>query len=180
MYRLDHMQVQARQMTEEEFSKRFPSPVFVSQYVAIGDLKKAGARHSKGGTRGRTMHHIKDTPDLKLQPVLSERWIAISRNSDGIAHPWLTVGRDRTSDIMINDYTVSATHARLHFLPLVSRILLADAQSTNATAHNGAILQDDEQRMLVDKDQVRFGRMVFAFFRAKTFHHYLRHRPPPE
>jgi hypothetical protein len=173
------MQVQARQSTEEEFSKRFPSPVFVSQYVAIGDLKKSTVTRPPGGTRGRTMHHIKDTTDLKFQPVLNERWIAIARNSDGVAHPWLTVGRDRTSDIMINDYTVSATHARLHFLPLVSRILLADAQSTNATAHNGAVLHDDEQRMLVDKDSVRFGRMVFAFFRAKTFYQYLVQRPSP-
>jgi len=173
MERLDHMRANAANLADEEFAKLYPWPVFVSQYVAIGDLKKSTARPSPKSTRGRTMHHVKDTPDLKFQPVLSERWLAVARGTDSFAHPWLTVGRDRRSDIMINDYTISAVHARLHVLPLVSRILIADADSTNATAHNGVVLDEGEQQMLVDNDQVRFGRMVFAFLRAKSFHRYL-------
>jgi len=173
MERLDQIRAIAEDLTEQEFSKEFPSPVFISQFVALGDLQKSKARASPNKKRGRTMYHIRDTPELQFQPVLSERWIRIARAPDGLPYPWLTVGRDRRSDIMINDYTVSSVHAKLHVLPLVSRILLADADSTNATAHNGQVLEPDEQRLLVDNDQVRFGRMVFAFLRSKSFHKYL-------
>ena len=171
MNRLDDMRIAAKRTNAEAFEKLCAFPVLVSQFVAEGDLQKSTAPNH--GIRGKTMQHVKKSSDLLLQPVARERWIGVFRTRDGFANPWLTVGRDRRSDVMINDYTISAVHAKLHFLPLVGRILLSDAGSTNATAHNGAVLRPDEQQMLVDGDQVRFGRMVFTFFRSKTFHSYL-------
>ncbi len=173
MNRLDDMEALARRTSPDDFTRNNHFPVFVSRYVAEGDLRKSTTGRSANGPRGLTMQHVKASTELLLQPVTRERWIGIHRAQDGYSHPWLAVGRDRRSDVMINDYTISAIHAQLFVLPLVGRILLADAGSTNATAHNGTVLETGEQQMLVDGDEVRFGRLVFTFFHARSFYRYL-------
>jgi len=71
------------------------------------------------------------------------------------------IGRDRRSDIVINDDQASSHHADLVFRPEERRFILMDHNSTNGTYVNE--LEIEPRRDLVEKDVIRIGSHRFLF-----------------
>jgi len=71
------------------------------------------------------------------------------------------LGRDRRSDIAINDDQASSHHADLVFRPEERRFILMDHNSTNGTYVNEAEIEP--RRDLVNRDIVRIGSHRFLF-----------------
>lgn len=71
------------------------------------------------------------------------------------------IGRDRRSDIVINDDQASSHHADLVFRPEERRFILMDHNSTNGTYVNE--LEIEPRRDLTEKDVVRIGSHRFLF-----------------
>ncbi len=80
------------------------------------------------------------------------------------------IGRDRRSDIVINDDQASSHHADLVFRPEERRFILMDHNSTNGTYVNEAEIEP--RRDLVEKDVIRIGshRFVFSPLCHEGFH----------
>jgi FHA domain len=71
------------------------------------------------------------------------------------------IGRDRRSDIVVNDDQASSHHADLVFRPEERRFILMDHNSTNGTYVNEAEIEP--RRDLAGKDIVRIGSHRFIF-----------------
>ncbi|HEY0371410.1 MAG TPA: FHA domain-containing protein [Thermoanaerobaculia bacterium] len=71
------------------------------------------------------------------------------------------IGRDRSSDIVIQDDQASSHHADLVFRPEEKRFILMDHNSTNGTYVNEAEIEP--RRDLVAKDVIRIGAQKFLF-----------------
>lgn len=71
------------------------------------------------------------------------------------------LGRDRRSDIVVNDDQASAHHADLVFRPEERRFILMDHNSTNGTYVNE--VEIEPRRDLMPKDIVRIGSHRFLF-----------------
>ena len=71
------------------------------------------------------------------------------------------LGRDRRSDIVVNDDQASSHHADLVFRPEERRFILMDHNSTNGTYVNE--IEIEPRRDLVAKDIVRIGSHRFLF-----------------
>lgn len=71
------------------------------------------------------------------------------------------LGRDRRSDVVVNDDQASAHHADLIFRPEERRFILMDHNSTNGTYVNEAEIEP--RRDLVSGDIVRIGSHRFLF-----------------
>jgi pSer/pThr/pTyr-binding forkhead associated (FHA) protein len=71
------------------------------------------------------------------------------------------LGRDRQSDIVINDDQASSHHADLVFRPEERRFILMDHNSTNGTYVNETEIEP--RRDLSGKDIVRIGSHRFVF-----------------
>ncbi len=71
------------------------------------------------------------------------------------------LGRDRRSDIVVNDDQASSHHADLVFRPEERRFILMDHNSTNGTYVNESEIEP--RRDLATKDVVRIGSHKFLF-----------------
>ncbi|MEA2463386.1 MAG: hypothetical protein QOJ98_1133 [Acidobacteriota bacterium] len=71
------------------------------------------------------------------------------------------IGRDRKSDIVINDDQASSHHADLVFRPEEKRFILMDHNSTNGTYVNETEIEP--RRDLAPKDVIRIGSQRFIF-----------------
>ena len=71
------------------------------------------------------------------------------------------LGRDRRSDIVVNDDQASSHHADLVFRPEEKRFILMDHNSTNGTYVNE--MEIEPRRDLVTKDVIRIGSQKFLF-----------------
>jgi len=76
----------------------------------------------------------------------------------------LTVGRDATNEIVINDAEISRRHARLTFQG--GKYVLEDLGSTNGTFVNGQRLAGP--RVLKAGEVVQFGEQIMLVFEATT------------
>ena len=77
----------------------------------------------------------------------------------------LTIGRDSTNEIVINDAEVSRRHARLTFQG--GKYVLEDLGSTNGTFVNGQRLAGP--RVLKAGEVVSFGEQIVLVFEATNF-----------
>ena len=71
------------------------------------------------------------------------------------------LGRDRKSDIVVNDDQASSHHADLVFRPEERRFILMDHNSTNGTYVNE--VEIEPRRDLVTKDVIRIGSQRYLF-----------------
>jgi pSer/pThr/pTyr-binding forkhead associated (FHA) protein len=71
------------------------------------------------------------------------------------------IGRDRRSDVVIQDDQASSHHADLVFRPEEKRFILMDHNSTNGTYVNETEIEP--RRDLVARDVIRIGSQRFLF-----------------
>ena len=96
-------------------------------------------------------------PDTGTLPILLV--LEGGRAGERIAIPegrW-SIGRDATSDIVLDDAGVSRRHAQL--TSAGATLTIEDVGSTNGTLVNGTRLS--QERLLSDRDEVRMGAMAF-------------------
>ncbi|HET7435360.1 MAG TPA: FHA domain-containing protein [Thermoanaerobaculia bacterium] len=135
------------------------------------------------GDGGRAAHRSNGGGSVAVPPM--ERTVAASK-LDGVAQPkryvvgWLVglsgavrgesypvrigrnvIGRDRRSDIVINDDQASSHHADLVFRPEERRFILMDHNSTNGTYVNENEIEP--RRDLSGKDVIRIGSHKYLF-----------------
>src|SRR5512141_423103 len=77
----------------------------------------------------------------------------------------MSIGRDSTNEIVINDAEISRRHARLTFQG--GKYVLEDLGSTNGTFVNGQRLAGP--RVLKAGEVVSFGEQIVLVFEATTF-----------
>jgi hypothetical protein len=116
-----------------------------------------------------------DPRNLDAQKRYVVGWlVALNGASRGEAFPVRmgrnVIGRDRRSDIAINDDQASAHHADLVFRPEERRFILMDHNSTNGTYVNESEIEP--RRDLAAKDVIRIGshRMLFTPLCHDGFH----------
>ena len=116
-----------------------------------------------------------DSRKLDAQKRYVVGWlVALNGASRGEAFPVrmgrTVIGRDRRSDIAINDDQASAHHADLVFRPEERRFILMDHNSTNGTYVNESEIEP--RRDLAPKDVIRIGshRMLFTPLCHDGFH----------
>jgi pSer/pThr/pTyr-binding forkhead associated (FHA) protein len=76
-----------------------------------------------------------------------------------ISKPVLTIGRNRDSDILLDDITVSRNHAVIEKTD--GQFKLKDQESLNGTYLNGEIV---ENSVLSTGDRIQIGKYLFLFF----------------
>jgi hypothetical protein len=89
----------------------------------------------------------------------------------------LVVGRAATSDVWIDDQSVSKLHARIT-LEDEGAYVISDARSTNGTWVNDVQLDEREERLLVDGTRLRFGDRSFTVRSVATLHQMLSRFAP--
>ncbi len=177
MQRLDALRTEAKQNSVHYFASQWPTPVLLLRYVAEGELNDRSR-----GPEGTMRHSLRRTLSARLsappspgrRPVGVER-VAAVRGSPGEAlRPSYLIGRDDRCDVVLNDYTISAEHARMHYLSRLSRWMIEDLDSTNCTFQNGGRLPPHERGLLTSLDEVQLGRMVFLYLEPPDLYAYLR------
>lgn len=71
----------------------------------------------------------------------------------------MTVGRDRTRDIVINKQYVSKKHAEI--VVSAEKVEIVDCRSTNGTFVNDALVERAE---LKDRDEIKIGSVIMQYF----------------
>lgn len=120
-----------------------PPPLVAERTVAASkqDMAAAGKRYVVGWLVGLN------------GPTRGESYaVRLGRN---------VIGRDRRSDIVVNDDQASSHHADLVFRPDEKRFILMDHNSTNGTYVNENEIEP--RRDLVGKDVIRIGSHRYLF-----------------
>ena len=111
-----------------------------------------------GEASGKDPHSIKYLPLLTIGAGAEKDWT-----------PWLSLGRTTSSDVVINDYTVSKTHGRLRPNPTYDSVVVEDLGSTNGTWVNGRRLRSGQSETLHSGELLRCGRYIMTFLSAYDF-----------
>jgi hypothetical protein len=126
---------------------------------------RADSAVSFPGTQERTIAVPKGDPNSQPKRYVVGWLVGLSGGVRGESFPLRIgrniVGRDRRSDIVINDDQASSHHADLVFRPEERRFILMDHNSTNGTYVNESEIEP--RRDLSPKDIVRIGSHRFLF-----------------
>lgn len=113
----------------------------------------------------RTIAVPKLNPDQQAKRYVVGWLIGLNGASRGESYPVRmgrnVLGRDRRSDIVVNDDQASSHHADLVFRPEEKRFILMDHNSTNGTYVNE--LEIEPRRDLILKDIIRIGSVRYVF-----------------
>lgn len=113
----------------------------------------------------RTVAAPKIDPNAPLKRYVVGWLVGLNGTARGEAFPVRigrnVLGRDRRSDIVVNDDQASSHHADLVFRPEERRFILMDHNSTNGTYVNE--VEIEPRRDLATKDIVRIGSHRFLF-----------------
>lgn len=163
-------------LSEHDFGISHPLPVLLAAEVRNGLLIRPTDAQKR---RPNPTMVYRTSVDGSLEDEAAEppiRFMLIRGwrpTTDGApVNHWMSVGRTSRSDLMINDYTISKNHARIH-ISVGGRHAVQDTGSTNGTWLNERRLAVNEVQSLTDGDTVRFGRQVFTFFYPASFYKFL-------
>jgi len=162
---------QARDLKARDFETLFPHPVLVAGTVRGGRLLQNQERNAT---------HLYFDPDEEDQAPEGDippvKFTLLKVDTTEMAEPWVTIGRTSSSDLVINDYTVSKDHARLLCRP--GRYMLEDVGSRNGTWLGEDALRRFDAVPIKSGAEVRFGRQTFTFFDSAGFWEFITQAPP--
>ncbi|MEN0068442.1 MAG: FHA domain-containing protein [Myxococcota bacterium] len=177
MQRVDNYREEAMAHTLETFALRWPMPVLLLRFVIEGELAEHG-RGPEGTMRHSVRRSLSDhmrAPALPGRRKVGVERLAVVRHRPGTTiHGTFLIGRDTRCDVLLNDYTISAEHAKVHHLAQIGRWMIEDLGSTNRTFLNGGELPPFERGLLTSLDELQLGRMVFLYLEPKDLYPYLR------
>ena len=153
-----------------DFCLAHPLPVLLAAEVRNGQLIRPTSRDKQ---KSNPTMVYRTSVGQNLDDETSEppiRFMLIrGRNPTTDGEPvtqWMSIGRTSRSDLMINDYTISKNHARIH-ISVGGRHTLEDMGSTNGTWINTHRMTPRDVRPLGDRDTIRFaGRFSHSSTRA--------------
>ena len=159
-----------------DFCLAHPLPVLLAAEVRNGQLIRPTSRdkHKSNPTMvyrtsvGQNLDEESSEPPIRFMLIRG-------RNPTTDGEPvtqWMSIGRTSRSDLMINDYTISKNHARIH-ISVGGRHALEDMGSTNGTWINTHRMTPRDVRPMGDRDTIRFGRQIFTFFYSSSFYDFL-------
>lgn len=159
-------------------------PIVRPARFGANDSLSSSRGHASSGAPASGVRRSESNLAEAVQPV--ERTIAVARPLDPSAQPkryvvgWLVgmngnargesyavrmgrnvLGRDRRSDVVINDDQASSHHADLVFRPEERRFILMDHNSTNGTYVNEDEIEP--RRDLATNDIIRIGSHKYLF-----------------
>lgn len=88
----------------------------------------------------------------------------------------VTIGRMPGNDIVLEDVTVSRTHAVLRPEPVTGLWSVVDMESHNGTFLDGVLIVPGRPMPLMDRARVRFGDVEVTFCQPPGFEQYVRAR----
>ena len=168
--RLDDIWDQAQALDTAAFQRFSPHPVLIAGEVRSGSLAH---RDLKGSND--TMLHMSESGEVGEAGEKSVgRYTLVRRTVSDDYSEWITLGRTRISDIMINDYTVSKQHARLRISALEQGCVVEDVGSTNGTFIAGARITPHAEVLLKSSQTIQFGRYTFTYLVPADFQLFLQ------
>ncbi len=112
------------------------------------------------------------------RPTVAEPLLFEVRKRPANASLDVTLGRMPGNDIVIEDNTVSRTHACFRMEPHTGLWTITDAESHNGTFLGGVLIVPGRPMPLFDRAALRFGDVEVAFLQANAFEQYVRSRVP--
>jgi len=193
-YSVDWFRAKAGAMSRDEFRTHFPSAVLVTHRILGGRLKtmrrEVAWPKKDANKKAITLMHI--PPTVELDPndfelmadrPFTDNFCLQIRKSDveapGETDPpgnptrSIKVGRFASSDVVINDYTVSKRHAWFLIDPIRDHYWVSDVGSTNGTRVDNVRLLAGKRAFIRSRQLVTFGRMVFTFYTCADFYDHL-------
>jgi hypothetical protein len=93
--------------------------------------------------------------------------VMVVEKSDRNKDPRILCGRALTNDVVINHDSISKLHAC--FVASANGLALVDLGSRNGTFVNDTPLRPNEETLLVEQVNVRFGECAMTYFDAEAF-----------
>jgi hypothetical protein len=177
---VDDIRIEAVRESRQAFAAERNWPVLVLHQTLVGDLHFSPPDEPTDEMHeGSTLIHV---PRIRaIEPV--NRPVDIVRKRVDVVQykalvapkgqTYMSIGRERRSDLRLADFTVSAEHARIHLSPGTSRAWIEDVGARNGTALNGMGVVSGDRLALVTGDEVIVGCFVLLFLDAPDFHRYL-------
>jgi hypothetical protein len=159
---VDEARERASEITPEEFVTWHSSWILLAGEIRTGQLlsKPKGTMHLVGD------HSVME--EEKQHPSRG-RYCLLRRERETHFSGWLEIGRTIENDIVINDYTISKSHARIRKNPQGMGWFLEDRGSTNHTFIGRQSLQADEPQLVKSGSLLRFGRLHFTLLDPSAF-----------
>ena len=186
----------AQGMTLPEFTKLYRSPVLLGWRMLGGSLTKKApltAAYMKPAARGHRgaggplpkentfVYKKTDAGAAAQNPleddtvescVLERPYVFVIERADGDPGP-VSIGRTVNSDVTINDYSVSSSHAQIVYSDVAGFAQLRDMGSTIGTAVGIKRLEAEEPEIIHSGYWVTLGRVVCQFFSPSGLYKYL-------
>ena len=93
------------------------------------------------------------------------RFVALRQGLDS-GNQQLVIGRSSKCDVVINDYSISKSHAQIAHDAHLKRTMVTDLGSRNGTFMDEHRLEKGRPTLIRSGDEVRLGRLSFAYLEA--------------
>ena len=143
-----------------DYISTFPYPILLGQKIMSGDIREM-TMHSYD----QTFRFEQEGDGVSSSPNAIKKIMHMLHMQEDLAeeNDVYTIGRVDKNDIVLVDYTISKSHAKI--LLRNKGYYLVDNQSKNGTTLNGTALVPHREYALREKDILTFGRIGFVFIR---------------
>jgi hypothetical protein len=183
MRRIKSARVEAMECTPQQFSNLYTGAALILYEIKGGELKRplrikpasqtvSGATHYHEGSP-RVAEGIYDPEMFEDRRFQREAFVLLESFGPNRGRT-ITVGRTGNSDVVINDYTVSANHAIFDRSYEGNGPHIGCAGGRNGTYVNGSIVESGEFVPVVTGDLVRLGRVEMIYVAQKDLYAVLR------
>ena len=147
------------------FLRVFRHPFFVGKDLYEGVLSEKTLREANPTMKfqGTTQEDESNIPSVSLDKHLFYVYPSSKEKQRNQAY---SIGRTSDNDIVIVDYTVSKTHARL--VKNQNQFYLQCLGATNGTSINNNRIETNGEDQVMIGDSVAFGRLSFVFLKPIT------------
>ncbi len=166
--------------SRQRFVDELRLPVLVATAVLGGRIKQRGGAALNASTMAHTETDRLPPVEVREEvlvthPLRRPMWVSLGRGEDDL-NRLITLGRSADCDVVINDYTVSSTHARVVIEPSCDGVRLIDVGSTNGTSVFGLALIPGQPMRVTSETSITVGRLVLLLLSAADLWAWLRAR----
>lgn len=177
----------ALEMPRASFASIYRGSALILHTIKGGVLKEGlGASSGRRASplAGRTLTHqsfhaasepegIHD-PSMFQDRRFHREALVLLQNTEGGTSGTISIGRVGRCHVVINDYSVSGSHAKFIHQRMDQSAAFRDEGSKNGTYINGEKLQPGVDRPIHTGDCIRMGRVEMIYIDARDFYAYLR------
>jgi hypothetical protein len=165
---LEDARIRASEISENEFAIWHPSWVMLA-----GEIRRGRLVSGDGATLMLVGDHsvcVDEEPQLPQRG----RYCLLLHEDDPHFLGWMSIGRTISNDIVINDYTLSKSHARIRRLSAGGGWEVEDQGSTNHSFVDGEKLVKGKKVQVKSGMTLRLGRLNFTLLNPMAFCKFLR------